>query len=74
MDDKTLNSGPWTAAESPPETKPGAWSRLVIGFSNLGNIFKVRYYNGNDTGAWQRPSFFMKGEEIKWWIDKPDNE
>lgn len=78
MDDKTLNPGPWTDAESPPEAKPGSWSRWVIGFTNLGNVFQVRYYSGNYDGpwwlpgAWQRPAFFMKGEAIKWWVDKPD--
>lgn len=74
MNTKTGHPGVWAAASCPPETKPCSWSREVIGFSNMENIFKVSYYNVNDVGLWQRPSFFMKGEAIKWWIDKPDNE
>lgn len=69
-----IEIGAWAAASCPPGTAPGSWSREVIVVSNLGSVYKVRYYQGHDTGAWQRPAFFAKGEEIKWWIDKPEIE
>lgn len=66
MDDKTLNPGPWTDAEScPPETKPESWSRGVIGVTNFRNVFKIHYYNGTNTGTWQQSTFFMQSEMIK---------
>lgn len=62
----------WKPANDPPETTPGNWSREVIVFTNYGDVFQLCYSGTKEEGTWQRPTRFNKGEQVAWWIDKPE--
>jgi len=63
----------WTPADSPPDADPGKWSRNVVVITNFGNVFLISYFPGeNNPGVWQRPSGFIPGESVEFWIDQPE--
>ena len=62
----------WMRSSEPPEGEDDCWSREVVVLSNYGDIFQLMYFNSKDGGCWQRPARFNKGEEVEWWIDKPE--
>ena len=66
-------SDQWEKASSPPESKGGKWSRLVVIVTNLGNLMCLHFFGDKADGFWQRPKKFKKGEEVVFWIDSPFN-
>lgn len=61
------NVGWKNVADETPEYTPGLWSKDVICFTNLGDIYELAY-----CGHWQKPLQFLKGEFVKYWIEKPE--
>ena len=61
----------WSRWDAPPDTELGCWSREVVVFTNLGNIFCLGYFGTKTGGTWQCPTRFKEGERVEFWIDKP---
>lgn len=61
----------WRKHDDPPETSLGCWSKDVIVLTNFDDVFKIAYYGDKESGVWQRPRRFNKGEKVEWWIDAP---
>ena len=61
----------WETADNPPKASQGKWSNPVIVVTNLGHVFQLSYFNGQDGGIWQRPGSFEKGEKVETWIYGP---
>ena len=51
----------WISAEDRlPESNEGYWSSMVEAKCNLGFIYNLSYFNGSDSGCWQRTSSFVR--------------
>lgn len=61
----------WICADSPPEGEKGLWTKAVVGVTNLGNLYRVSYFHGEEGGVWQRPKSFEAGEYLTLWTDFP---
>ena len=54
------------ADEYVPSHNEGMWSRIVITITNYGTVTPLTY-----CGGWRRPSVFVNGEFVEYWIDFP---
>jgi len=61
----------WNSASEPPSGRPGFWSGEVAVVTNLGNLFRISYFQGDYGGVWQRPKAFQEGEQVEWWLPLP---
>lgn len=63
----------WNKPENPPEGDVGNWTRDVVAYTNLGNVYKLAYYTGDkNSGIWQRPGTFLPFERIILWTEIPE--
>lgn len=63
---------PWVAAGCPPKGLTGCWTDEVIVVTNFGNVYKIAYFNGDDSGVWQRPKAFIPDEQVECWQHMPN--
>lgn len=61
----------WNKASFPPKSEFEKWTNDVVAISNLGNVFLLAYYNGEDGGCWQRSKAFVSGEKVEYWTKNP---
>lgn len=61
----------WISAEQHPAGQKGLWTPDVVAVTNLGNVFKLAFFHGEESGVWQRPKAFMNGERVEWWTPMP---
>lgn len=64
----------WLPADSPPLGQPGYWTADVVAVTNLGGVYRLAYFNGEDGGVWQRPAAFAGAEQVEFWRPWPDYE
>ena len=63
---------PWVPADSPPEGLTGCWTKEVVVVTNFGNVHKIAYFIGDDSGVWQRPKAFRADEHVECWQHMPN--
>jgi len=61
----------WKLIDDPPDTDSGKWSRRVIVITNLGNLTTLSFFGNKIDGVWQRPGYFINGEEPALWTEIP---
>jgi hypothetical protein len=56
-----------------PVSAKGQWSQPVIAMSDAGLIYKLSYFNGDDSGCWQRTSSFAESASkiVTHWMPLP---
>jgi hypothetical protein len=63
------NQPAWKPASETPDTEIGKWSEEFIVITNLGNVFKLRFFNGSHDKIWQCSEAFEKDEQIEYWTE-----
>ena len=64
----------WISVEDNlPFSAKGQWSQPVIAMSDVGLIYKLSYFNGDDSGCWQRTSAFAESASkiVTHWMPLP---
>ncbi|MGI1671965.1 MAG: hypothetical protein K6L74_16805 [Neptuniibacter sp.] len=67
-----LGGNTWRKASEPPKGTHDKWTDEVVTVTNHGNVYLLTFMHGESGGYWQRPEAFEIGEEVEWWIDKPN--